>query len=179
VTQWSLPWNETYIFAEVASFQQYWDIYDVMSRDGTASEILDALGNAADTALACPVPHMQVQGEILEGMVARMVPKFDVAGLVQTAKVAAAALPLERLVALSGHLDEVWKSAGQDTAAFKVAAQKRVSVMFPGVLNGRMSQEATDRLVIGLLQCSGHGHRTTDQLCELLREIWKPPGERV
>ena len=79
-----------------------------MSRDGTASEILDALGKAADTALACPVPHMQVQGEILEGMVARMVPKFDIAGLDQNAKAAADALPLERLVALSGELDEVW-----------------------------------------------------------------------
>jgi hypothetical protein len=59
-----------------------------------------------------------------------------------------------------------------------VAAQKRVSVAFPVVLNGRMSQEATDRLTIGLLQCSGHGHKTTDQLCELLREIWKPPDDR-
>ena len=55
MAQWGLPWNETFLFAEVSSFQQYWDIYDGMSRDGTASEILDALGKAADTALACPV----------------------------------------------------------------------------------------------------------------------------
>jgi hypothetical protein len=176
--EWGLPWNETFLFTTVESFQQYWDIYDGMSRDGTATEILRAMDKAADTALACPVPHMQVQGEILEGMVARMVPKFEVEGLVQNAKATADALPLDRLVALSAELDDVWTSSGKDTEAFKVAAQKRVSVAFPVVLNGRMSQEATDRLTIGLLQCSGHGHKTTDQLCELLREIWQPPEKR-
>lgn len=149
-----------------------------MSREGSASEILRALGSAACAALACPVPHLDVQGEVLEGMVARMVPKFDVQGLVQSAQATADALPLERLTALSKELDDLWAKSGNGTEAFKAAAKKRASVAFPVVLNGRMSQEATDRLIIGLLQCRGHGNKTTDQLCELLGEIWKPPDER-
>lgn len=176
--EWGLPWNETFLFTSIESFQTYWDIYDGMSREGTASEIIGALGKAACTTLACPVPHLDVQGEILEGMVARMVPKFDVDGLVRDAKATVDALPLDRLAALSKELDEMWVESSSDTEVFKAAAQQRVAMVFPEVLNGRMSQEATDRLVIGLLQCSGHGHKTTDQLCELLGDIWKPPDQR-
>ena len=83
-----------FLFTDTQSFQQYWHIYDSMSRDGTATEILAALSEAANTSLPCPVPHMEVQGDILEGMVARMVPIFEVEDLVQVAAKAEAGLSL-------------------------------------------------------------------------------------
>ena len=48
--------NETFLFTDTQSFQQYWHIYDSMSRDGTATEILAALSEAEARSLVGSPP---------------------------------------------------------------------------------------------------------------------------
>jgi hypothetical protein len=177
---WGLPWNETFLFHTTEAFMEYWKIYDELARDGTAGEIIGALSSAANSAVPSPVPHVEVQGEILEGMVARIVHRRDIGNLLQLAAAVTSSVPLTRLKEVSGELDYLWETSGRDSDVFMQWAHKRVAPVFPRQLSGAMSHEATNRLVSGLMSSSGHHqHRTTDQMCELLGEIWCPEQDKT
>ncbi|GAQ89772.1 RNA ligase [Klebsormidium nitens] len=71
--QWRLPTNQYWLFASTQSAGTYFEIFDMIGEEGTASEVTESMDKIADVAVPPTVDHRVVQGEILEGLVVRLV----------------------------------------------------------------------------------------------------------
>eukprot|EP00249_Psilotum_nudum_P024453 c29187_g1_i1 orf=271-3738(-) len=71
--RWRLPSNHVWLFSSRKSAAALFSAYDALCEEGTASSVTKVLDEIADISLPATKSHMEVQGEILEGLVARIV----------------------------------------------------------------------------------------------------------
>ncbi|KAI3995207.1 hypothetical protein MKX01_032009 [Papaver californicum] len=71
--KWLLPTNHVWLFSTRKSVSSFFAAYDALCEEGTATPVCKVLDEVADISVPASKDHVQVQGEILEGLVARMV----------------------------------------------------------------------------------------------------------
>eukprot|EP00250_Pteridium_aquilinum_P013800 c21581_g1_i1 orf=128-3352(+) len=71
--QWRLPTNHIWLFSSRKSATSFFTAFDALCEEGTASVVTRTLDEVADISLPASKSHGEVQGEILEGLVARIV----------------------------------------------------------------------------------------------------------
>ncbi|KAJ4725978.1 putative RNA ligase [Melia azedarach] len=70
---WRLPTNHVWLFSTRKSTTSFFAAYDALCEEGTATSVCRALDEVADISVPGSKDHIKVQGEILEGLVARIV----------------------------------------------------------------------------------------------------------
>ncbi|XP_020676662.1 tRNA ligase 1 [Dendrobium catenatum] len=70
---WRLPTNHVWLFSSRKSVTSFFAAYDALCEEGTATPVCQALDEIADISIPGSKNHIKVQGEILEGLVARVV----------------------------------------------------------------------------------------------------------
>ncbi|KAK7854665.1 trna ligase 1 [Quercus suber] len=70
---WRLPTNHVWLFSTRKSVTSFFAAYDALCEEGTATPVCKALDEVADISIPGSKDHIKVQGEILEGLVARIV----------------------------------------------------------------------------------------------------------
>ncbi|XP_024970933.1 tRNA ligase 1 isoform X2 [Cynara cardunculus var. scolymus] len=71
--KWRLPTNHIWLFLTRNSVTSFFAAYDALCEEGTATSVCKALDEVADISVPGSKDHIKVQGEILEGLVARLV----------------------------------------------------------------------------------------------------------
>ncbi|KAK3124679.1 hypothetical protein QOZ80_7BG0590530 [Eleusine coracana subsp. coracana] len=71
--KWRLPTNHIWLFSTRKSATSFFAAYDALCEEGTATPVCKALDEIADISVPGSKDHVKVQGEILEGLVARIV----------------------------------------------------------------------------------------------------------
>uniref|UniRef100_A0A1D1ZEG4 Glutamate-ammonia-ligase adenylyltransferase n=2 Tax=Anthurium amnicola TaxID=1678845 RepID=A0A1D1ZEG4_9ARAE len=71
--KWRLPTNHVWLFSTRKSAASFFATYDALCEEGTATPVCKALDEVADISIPGSKDHIKVQGEILEGLVARIV----------------------------------------------------------------------------------------------------------
>uniref|UniRef100_A0A7I4CXU8 tRNA ligase phosphodiesterase domain-containing protein n=1 Tax=Physcomitrium patens TaxID=3218 RepID=A0A7I4CXU8_PHYPA len=71
--QWRLPTNHYWLFSTKASVTSFFTAYDALCEEGLTSTVAKVLNDIADIYLSATKRHEDIQGEILEGLVARVV----------------------------------------------------------------------------------------------------------
>ncbi|KAF5200007.1 tRNA ligase [Thalictrum thalictroides] len=71
--KWRLPTNHVWLFSTRKSVSSFFAVFDALCEEGTATTVCKALYEVADISIPGSIDHIKVQGEILEGLVARMV----------------------------------------------------------------------------------------------------------
>ncbi|KAM0952110.1 putative tRNA ligase 1 [Dioscorea sansibarensis] len=71
--KWRLPTNHVWLFSTRKSATSFFAAYDALCEEGTATPVCKALDEVADISVPGSKHHIKVQGEILEGLVARIV----------------------------------------------------------------------------------------------------------
>ncbi|TYI25926.1 hypothetical protein ES332_A05G080700v1 [Gossypium tomentosum] len=71
--KWRLPTNHVWLFSTRKSVTSFFAAYDLLCEEGTATSVCRALDEVADISAPGSKDHIKVQGEILEGLVARIV----------------------------------------------------------------------------------------------------------
>ncbi|XP_061991202.1 tRNA ligase 1-like [Rosa rugosa] len=70
---WRLPTNHVWLFSTRKAVTSFFAAFDALSEEGTATSVCRALDEVADISIPGSKDHIKVQGEILEGIVARIV----------------------------------------------------------------------------------------------------------
>ncbi|XBJ13281.1 hypothetical protein VPH35_017662 [Triticum aestivum] len=84
--EWRLPTNHVWLFSTRKSATSFFAAYDALCEEGTATPVCTALGEIADIAIPGSKDHVMVQGEILEGLVARIVSRESLVQMEQVLK---------------------------------------------------------------------------------------------
>ncbi|XP_076947085.1 tRNA ligase 1-like [Bidens hawaiensis] len=71
--KWRLPTNHVWLFSTRNSVTSFFAAYDALCEEGTATSVGKALDEVADISVPGSIDHIKMQGEILEGLVARIV----------------------------------------------------------------------------------------------------------
>ncbi|KAI4322228.1 hypothetical protein L6164_021939 [Bauhinia variegata] len=71
--KWRLPTNHVWLFSTRKSASSFFAAFDALCEEGTATPVCKALDEIADISVPGSKDHIKVQGEILEGLVARLV----------------------------------------------------------------------------------------------------------
>ncbi|RDY09341.1 tRNA ligase 1, partial [Mucuna pruriens] len=71
--KWRLPTNHVWLFSTRKSVTSFFAAYDALCEEGTATSVCKALDEIADISVPGSKDHVKSQGEILEGLVARLV----------------------------------------------------------------------------------------------------------
>ncbi|KAM3202312.1 tRNA ligase 1 [Capsicum annuum] len=71
--KWRLPTNHVWLFSTRKSVTSFFAAFDALCEEGTATSVCQALDEVADISVPGSKDHIKVQGEILEGLVARVV----------------------------------------------------------------------------------------------------------
>ncbi|KAF3330233.1 hypothetical protein FCM35_KLT05564 [Carex littledalei] len=71
--KWRLPTNHVWLLSTRKSATALFAAYDALCEEGTATTVCKALDEVADISVPGSMDHIEVQGEILEGLVARIV----------------------------------------------------------------------------------------------------------
>ncbi|KAH1224946.1 tRNA ligase 1 [Glycine max] len=71
--KWRLPTNHVWLFSTRKSAASFFAAYDALCEEGTATSVCKALDEIADISVPGSKDHVKAQGEILEGLVARLV----------------------------------------------------------------------------------------------------------
>ncbi|KAL5831218.1 hypothetical protein ACOSQ4_016572 [Xanthoceras sorbifolium] len=71
--KWRLPTNYVWLLSTRKSVTSFFAAYDALCEEGTATSVCRALDEIADISVPGSKDHIKVQGEILEGLVARIV----------------------------------------------------------------------------------------------------------
>ncbi|KAG7950036.1 hypothetical protein I3843_13G092700 [Carya illinoinensis] len=71
--KWRLPTNHVWLFTTRKSVTSFFAAYDALCEEGTATSVCKTLDEVADVSVPGSKDHIKVQGEILEGLVARIV----------------------------------------------------------------------------------------------------------
>ncbi|KAL8120546.1 tRNA ligase 1-like [Apium graveolens] len=71
--KWRLPTNHVWLFSTRKSVTSFFAVYDALCEEGTATPVCHALDEVADISIPGSKNHIKVQGEILEGLVGRIV----------------------------------------------------------------------------------------------------------
>ncbi|XP_063937149.1 tRNA ligase 1 isoform X2 [Daucus carota subsp. sativus] len=71
--KWRLPTNHFWLFSTRKSVTSFFAAYDALYEEGTATTVCKALDELANLSIPGSKDHIKMQGEILEGLVARVV----------------------------------------------------------------------------------------------------------
>lgn len=72
--RYRLPHNDAWAFTNPSSCEALFRLYDESRETGLASDTVAALSKAAQTHVASMYPHVEFQGDILEGFIIRYIP---------------------------------------------------------------------------------------------------------
>jgi hypothetical protein len=72
-----LPHNDTWMFSSLSSAESLFRLYDTNMETGLATDTVEALTKAAEAHVPSMYPHVDFQGDILEGYIVRFVPYRD------------------------------------------------------------------------------------------------------
>ncbi|KAF5190537.1 tRNA ligase [Thalictrum thalictroides] len=70
---WRLPTNHVWLFSTRESVESFFATFDDLYEEGTATVVCEALDKVADLSVPGSIDHIKAQGEILEGLVGRIV----------------------------------------------------------------------------------------------------------
>ncbi|KAL6189546.1 hypothetical protein ACLB2K_040933 [Fragaria x ananassa] len=70
---WRLPTNHVWLFSTRKAVTSFFAAFDALSEEGTATTVCRAFDEVADISIPGSKDHVKEQGEILEGIVARIV----------------------------------------------------------------------------------------------------------
>ncbi|PRQ33718.1 putative 2',3'-cyclic-nucleotide 3'-phosphodiesterase [Rosa chinensis] len=71
--KWRLPTNHVWLFSTRKAVTSFFAAFDALCEEGTATTVCRALDEVADISIPGSKDHIKEQGEILEGIVARIV----------------------------------------------------------------------------------------------------------
>ncbi|KAH7445088.1 hypothetical protein KP509_02G106000 [Ceratopteris richardii] len=71
--QWRLPTNQVWLFSSRKSATSFFTSYDALCEEGTTTTVSRTLDEISDISVQASKSHTEAQGEILEGLVARIV----------------------------------------------------------------------------------------------------------
>ncbi|XP_071698665.1 tRNA ligase 1-like isoform X2 [Rutidosis leptorrhynchoides] len=71
--KWRLPTNHVWLFSTRNSVTSFFSAFDALCEEGTTTSVCKALDEVADISVPGSIDHIKMQGEILEGLVARLV----------------------------------------------------------------------------------------------------------
>ncbi|XP_019448698.1 PREDICTED: uncharacterized protein LOC109351630 isoform X3 [Lupinus angustifolius] len=71
--KWRLPTNHVWLFSTRKSASSFFAAYDALCEEGTATSVCKTLDEIANISVLGSLDHIKAQGEILEGLVARLV----------------------------------------------------------------------------------------------------------
>ncbi|KAH9622860.1 hypothetical protein KSS87_012910 [Heliosperma pusillum] len=71
--KWRLPTNQVWLLSTRKSATSFFAAYDTLCEEGTAITVCKALDELADIRIPGSIDHIKAQGEILEGLVTRIV----------------------------------------------------------------------------------------------------------
>ncbi|CAM6083091.1 unnamed protein product [Calypogeia fissa] len=81
---WRLPTNQLWLFSKKKSVTAFFSAYDALCEEGIASSVTKVLDELADLAVPGTRSHTELQGEILEGLVARVVDPTSISNMETT-----------------------------------------------------------------------------------------------
>ncbi|XP_028775864.1 tRNA ligase 1, partial [Neltuma alba] len=84
--KWRLPTNHVWLFSTRKSVSSFFAAFDALCEEGTATPVCKALDEIADTSIPGSKDHVKAQGEILEGLVARIVARESSSHMEQVLK---------------------------------------------------------------------------------------------
>ncbi|KAL2651085.1 hypothetical protein R1flu_019213 [Riccia fluitans] len=82
--EWRLPTNNLWLFSSKKSAMSFFSAYDALCEEGIASTVTKVMDEIADMSVPGTKNHRDLQGEILEGLVARVVDPGSVASMEKT-----------------------------------------------------------------------------------------------
>ncbi|KAF9589671.1 hypothetical protein IFM89_026926 [Coptis chinensis] len=71
--KWRLPTNHVWLLSTRKAVTSFFAAYDALYEEGTATPVCRVLDEVADITVAGSIEHVKMQGEILEGLVVRVV----------------------------------------------------------------------------------------------------------
>lgn len=71
--EWRLPSNQYWLFSSRQSVSRFMAAYGALSEKGTAATVEETLSRIADVVVPATARHRELQGEIMEGVVVRLV----------------------------------------------------------------------------------------------------------
>eukprot|EP00271_Cylindrocystis_brebissonii_P006260 TRINITY_DN18972_c0_g1_i1.p1 TRINITY_DN18972_c0_g1~~TRINITY_DN18972_c0_g1_i1.p1 ORF type:complete len:1171 (+),score=244.92 TRINITY_DN18972_c0_g1_i1:325-3837(+) len=84
--QWRLPSNQYWLFTSRASLQKYKAAYRVLSEEGVTRTVEKTMADIADITVPGTANHTELQGEIMEGLVARVVSRESAPSMLEVLK---------------------------------------------------------------------------------------------
>jgi hypothetical protein len=148
--RYGLLWNEAFILTSAAAFQQFCSVHASNIVNGTDSIVIPLLRQLASVHIAA-VPHSELQGELLEGVVVRLEPREATT----CDALAARSVPqfsLDALRAFSRDLDDIWSQCGQNEEVFVSRMQPEVDAIWGGGQATRLSKMDTDAILASILR---------------------------
>jgi len=146
---YGLLWNEAFIITRVDAFDEFCKVHDSNLVNGTDATVIPLLRQLANTHIPA-VPHSDLQGNILEGVVVRLEPLEDKT----CADLAAKSLKdfsLEALRASSNELDAIWWDCDRNEEAFKARIQPKLDDMWGTDQTTPLKKEEADDILASIL----------------------------
>ncbi|KAG6543229.1 hypothetical protein Mapa_015480 [Marchantia paleacea] len=82
--KWRLPTNNLWLFSTKKSVTSFFSAYDALCEEGIASTVTKVMDEIADLSVPGSKSHGELQGEILEGLVARVVDPASITSMEKT-----------------------------------------------------------------------------------------------
>ncbi|KAL3700604.1 hypothetical protein R1sor_018626 [Riccia sorocarpa] len=177
--KWRLPTNNLWLFSSKSSVTSFFSAYDALCEEGIASTVTKVLDEISDMPIRGTKDHTELQGEILEGLVARVVDPESVASMEKTLKEHPAPTKPDGAIKLGPGLREIF-------AANRESEEKQMRALLQAVgkdmcsntsdwfedktLNIQSTKGPETQLVGSFLQASA-ADQSTLKLQELCRAI--------
>lgn len=126
--KYGLLWNEAFIITSVDAFDRFCIVHDSNLVNGTDDIVIPLLRKLANLHIPA-VPHSELQGNILEGVVVRLEPREDKT-CADLATETLKGFSLQALHAFSNELDAIWWDCGRHEEAFKASIQQKLEAVW-------------------------------------------------
>jgi hypothetical protein len=147
--KYGLLWNEALIITSLNAFNEFCEVYETKLVNGTDSTVMPLLRELADKHIPA-IPHSELQGEILEGVVVRLEPRED-KPCADLATRSIRNFSLETLRAYSNELDTIWSKCGRDDTAFVKCIQPKLDAFWGSDETTPLSKEETNAILASIV----------------------------
>ena len=148
--RYGLLWNEAFILTSAAAFQQFCAVHASNLVHGTDSVVIPLLRQLANVHIVA-VPHAELQGELLEGVVVRLEPREATTCDALAAR-SAQQFSLDALRDFSRDLDDIWSQCGQNEELFLSRMKPEVDSLWGSGQITRLSKVDTDAILASILR---------------------------
>ncbi|KAJ7543365.1 hypothetical protein O6H91_09G034600 [Diphasiastrum complanatum] len=169
--EWRLPTNHIWLFSSRSSASSVFAAYDALCEEGIASSVSKTLDEIADASISATRSHVEVQGEILEGLVARVVSPHSVERLSSVLKEFPLVKPDEGFPSLGPGLREICAANKQSEEQLIKTLLESVGRDFCADWSDWTHKDATDNNLFGSFLQASPRDDTTSKLQEMFRLI--------